>query len=146
MDQVDQGRVLADDFRCPTSSLLTDFHIWCSMLGDNQGNPDVDPSRFMTNIVIGMGSDFPDPDGSGPLYSHPSNELRSITLRPGRFTVRDYVILDLPGKGWWDSARDEPPQWGADTRIWQINGEVDPQVESGHSHGTNWLNLAFVFL
>ncbi|MEW5795739.1 MAG: hypothetical protein AB1772_05200 [Candidatus Zixiibacteriota bacterium] len=65
--------VLADDWQCSETGPVTDIHFWGSwrdLDGDQIGDVGT-----IQSFQIGIWSDVPDPDGSGPLFSHPGNRL-----------------------------------------------------------------------
>jgi hypothetical protein len=66
--------VLADDWECSVTGTVTDVHFWGSFLGDIYV-----PDDHFGRIRLGIWSDSPDPDGSGPLFSHPDVLLVDCT-------------------------------------------------------------------
>ena len=99
------SKVLADDFRCTESGLITDVHIWGSWKNDklpgyweepNGGDPGdpqrvyvTDPSAvsfyvsFHKDVKVG---EDPNPDVT---WSHPGEELWGYYVGPWAFTVRE---------------------------------------------------------
>jgi hypothetical protein len=74
-----QGLVLADDFVCTNSGLVTDIHIWCSWLDDY-----VDPN---TSIWLGIYDDVPATNGP----SHPGNLKWQQWFSPGQYIQGRYT-------------------------------------------------------
>lgn len=65
--------VLADDWKCSETGPITDIHFWGSwrdVTGDGIGDVGV-----IQTFQIGIWSDIPDPDGSGPLFSRPGSRI-----------------------------------------------------------------------
>jgi hypothetical protein len=78
--------ILADDFLCTKHSLITDIIVWGSWKND------ILPSDGAGNVefTLSLHADVPDPDGTGPLYSHPGDVLWFRNFVPGQFTVQNY--------------------------------------------------------
>jgi hypothetical protein len=78
------GKILADDFLCTLSGPITDIHIWGSWLNDQI--PIQGPNAALVKLSIH--SDIPDPDGTGPLYSQPGQELWTRVFAPFTYIAR----------------------------------------------------------
>ncbi len=92
--------VLADDWRCSESGAVTKVHFWGSWRDVNgDGNGDV---GTITAFLVRFWSDVPDPDGAGPLYSHPGSMLWQ-----GEFSSFAVVPIDPPTlEAWFDPSKD----------------------------------------
>jgi hypothetical protein len=104
--------ILADDFLCETTGLITDIHIWGSWRYDEF--PMGDPGNVM--FVLSIHSDIPD-TASPTGYSMPGDMLWFHAFPPGTFQYRWWVV-DLV-EGWMD-----PPEgyiFPGDTQCWQYN-------------------------
>ncbi|MEW5795740.1 MAG: dockerin type I repeat-containing protein [Candidatus Zixiibacteriota bacterium] len=92
--------VLADDWRCAETGPITDLHFWGSwrdLDGDRVG--DVGVIQF---FQIGIWSDVPDPDGDGPLYSHPGTRLWFQEVSNPHVVPIDPPTLEA----WYDPSKD----------------------------------------
>jgi hypothetical protein len=114
--------VLADDFLCRKTGLITDIHIWGSWLNDilpqnAAGQPDPTQVKFRLSIH----SDIPkDPTGA---YSRPGELLWQRDFEPGAFQVIPFGS-DLT-EGWYDpNTRNYIPV--GDHNAWQYNFLIDP--------------------
>ncbi|MCY2953455.1 MAG: GEVED domain-containing protein [Planctomycetota bacterium] len=120
--KVDQGRVLADDFKCIFPSLLTDVHFWGSWLNDNKGQ--------IKRVHLSIHSDDPAGlDGTDPAnnYSKPDNLLWQWDFFPGQFTESLYLTEPKPGEYWWDPVEKQLIP-GADTKVWRVDVPIDPTI------------------
>lgn len=87
------GNIVADDWMCTESNLVTDIHFWYSWAHDQVGT--------IAFIHVSIHADIPDPDGpDGPLYSMPGEALWERTFYPGEFTTRWY---GEGSQGFWDA-------------------------------------------
>ncbi len=115
-------RTLADDFKCTTTGLITDVHLWGSWKYDDKGE--------IENIHLSIHND--NPQGVNG-YSEPNELLWEGDFGLGEFIERMWHQSD-PGEYWWDPATgDLVPQ--GDTQIWQINIDIDP-CEAFEQKGT----------
>jgi hypothetical protein len=130
--------VLADDFRCTQSGLITDAHLWCSWLHDERGKID--------NIHLSIHKDIPaDPHEPGS-YSKPGELLWEGDFGQGDF--HEHLFYTLPdtviGEYWWDPRTQSPA--GYDRNIWQIDICIDPN-DAYHQEGSTdapviyWLDV-----
>lgn len=107
------GKVLADDWLCTDSGVVSDIHIWGSWLNDQYpGDPrDVE-------FTLSIHADIPDPDGTGPEYSQPGALLWQKTFFPfdPQVTARPYASAQ---EYFYDPNADEII--GFDTQVWQYN-------------------------
>ena len=130
------GVVLADDFLCTESSLITDIHIWGSWLNDQLPlNAQQNPDPANVTFTLSIHADVP-PTPGGADYSMPGEiPLWYQTFAPGQFQVRPY--LTGIKEGWYDPSTgtylpSEPTPAGggtpapADTICWQYNFLIDP--------------------
>lgn len=67
----DMPPICADDWECTDDRPVTDIHWWGSFIGWTQPDPPPLPTAFQ----IGIWTDVPDPDGQGPLFSHPGQMI-----------------------------------------------------------------------
>jgi len=125
-DSDDQERVLADDFECTETSLLTDVHLWGSWKNDDVGD--------ILTIHLSIHSD--DPVGSGGTnpdneYSMPDKLLKEWDLDPTQFTISPYKTT-LDGEWWWDPVTGDLVFPG-DYNIWKIDIDLsgDPWLQRG---------------
>ncbi len=121
------NRVLADDFECRETSLLTDVHLWGSWLGDQVGE------------ILGVTLKVYEDDPVGPGGVNPDNEysMPGEWLWTGLFTnVEMHPYFTLPGEGeyWWDPRTGELLP-DADNTVWQLDIDIDP-AEAFRQTGT----------
>jgi len=76
------ANVVADDWMCTESNLVTDIHFWYSWAHDQPGT--------IAYVHVSIHADIPDPDGEGPLYSMPGDVLWERTFFPDQITTRWY--------------------------------------------------------
>ncbi|MBN1435795.1 MAG: PEP-CTERM sorting domain-containing protein [Sedimentisphaerales bacterium] len=121
--------ILADDFLCVSTDLITDIHIWGSWLEDRVPTNAAgleDPANV--GFRLSIHSDIPaviDPANGAVLEpSRPGEMLWQQAFLPGTFAVRPYATVD-PGEGWYDPA-DQAYIWPADKTVWQYNFLIDP--------------------
>ncbi|HDY65722.1 MAG TPA: PEP-CTERM sorting domain-containing protein [Phycisphaerae bacterium] len=120
--------VLADDFECTSTGLITDIHIWGSWLNDilppSADGTGPDPGFVAFRLIIN--SDIPAVIGPGGVEEHstPGVLLWMGDFYPGDFAVREYATVD-PGEGWYDPNTGEYI-WPADKTVWQYNFLIDP--------------------
>lgn len=126
-------KVLADDFRCTETGLITDIHIWGSWLNDF-----VPPEPDHGTFILGIYSDIPDPDGPGPEYSQPGDLLWNIQFKPGQYQVR----LEATGpEQFYDPNIDQII--GQDNIAWQYNFLIDEPLAFQQEKDTiYWLSVA----
>ncbi len=125
-------KVLADDFRCTQSGPITDIHIWGSWLLDQ-----VSAVPNHGTFVLGIYSDIPDPDGTGPAYSMPGELLWDMKFRPGEYAVR--VEADGPEQ-FFDPNLNEII--GTDNIAWQYNFLIDETLAFRQELGkVYWLSV-----
>jgi len=122
--------ILADDFQCNLTGPITDIHIWGSWL-NNVG------FGAITNIHISIHADKADPDGPGPLYSMPGDELWSTNFFAGQFIETFWAtaneVFYNPNTGL---------PMGPDTLVWQYNMFIDPANAFVQTNGTvYWLDV-----
>ena len=134
-------RILADDFQCKSHSLLTHVRLWGSWRDDERGE--------IKKIRLGVHPDDPvGPAGADKRnkYSKPGPEtLWEMEFLPDEFEEKLYYVGYIAGEWWWDPAtgRSTP---GGDTRVWQIDVEIDPndaflQTGSADKPQIYWLSV-----
>jgi hypothetical protein len=114
--------ILADDWRCSESGLVTDFHIWGSWLNDNKQD-----AIFWLKVYTDI------PANASPTgYSMPGQEIWHQFFYPGQYTARLWYTHDPQSpEPFFDPARAVPGTGehgiiGSDTQVWQYNFEIDP--------------------
>lgn len=138
------GKILADDFLCTQTGPITDIHIWGSWLNDmmpggaTPGTGDPGAVSFKLSIH----EDIPDPDGTGPLYSQPGQELWQTVITVGNPNM---VVQN------WGTAQEQfyDPNLdqiiGTDTQVWQYNFFIDPADAFVQQKGNiYWLDVQAV--
>lgn len=119
-------KVLADDFLCTQTGLITDIHIWGSWLGDylpmepTGGNPSASNVAF----TLSLHADIPAGSQGGPPYSMPGELLWEQTFEPGQFSANLYSVGP---EGWYNPNTGEYFVEG-DHQAWQYNFYIDPEV------------------
>jgi len=106
-------RMLADDFKCTTTGLITDVHLWGSWKYDDKGE--------IENIHLSIHND--NPQGING-YSEPNELLWEGDFGPAEFTERLWNVSGV-SEYWWDPVTGELIQNG-DSQVWQINIPIDP--------------------
>jgi hypothetical protein len=133
---------LADDFQCDKTERITDIHLWSSFADDI-------PPWDTTGIVrdpgnmkfrLSIHADIPDPDGGGPEYSQPGQELWHMYFawdEPGNFTWRVYEEnLD---ELFWDPLTGTQT---SDTICYQYNFDIPYEAAFEQQEGTiYWLQV-----
>jgi hypothetical protein len=120
-----KSNILADDFRCKVTGLITDIHLWGSWYHDEL--PEEGPAAVKFRLSIH--EDIPDPDGSGPLYSMPGPPVWMHEFQPDQFYARPY--MEQLDEGWF-----EPPsnyEQHGDTICWEYDFDISqfPFVQRG---------------
>jgi hypothetical protein len=119
--RMDAIRMLADDFECRATSLLTDVHLWGSWKHDEIGE--------IQNIEIRIHPDDPVGPAGTDLqneYSKPDPEvLWAMNFGPDDFERQLYYTVPEPGEFWWDPLTNELVP-GGDSQVWQIDIQIDP--------------------
>jgi hypothetical protein len=121
------NKILADDFLCTGSGLITDIHIWGSWWDDIE----VDPARLQFHLSLH--ADIPasaNPDG----FSKPGQQLWSITMAPtsARFYAQAQEQFFDPNQN---------AIIGIDSLVWQYNFIIPEQVAFPQERGTiYWLD------
>ncbi len=110
--------ILADDFQCTETGLITGIHIWGSWFGDFIPDP--------TNVAftLSLHADIPADPAAGVDYSMPGEMLWAMYFQPADFAVRPFA-QDLP-EGWLD-----PPEnyiFPADYVCWQYNFAIPEEM------------------
>lgn len=142
--RVDDGdglpRLIADDFPCTTTGLITDVHFWGSWKNDLKGQ--------IIGLVISFYSDDPaGPGGTDPgnTYSNPDQLLWTHTFGPAEFTETLYRDLSPVYEWWWDPNGGLLPN--GDHQVWKYDINIDPvaafmQQGSPTNQKVYWLSIA----
>lgn len=121
---------LADDWLCTGTGPVSDIHIWYSVFGDEY-------SAILQGGVVRIYSDSPDPDGTGPLFSHP-NELKwEWIFGPDDFTSR----LDGLGPQGWYNPRNQEVYLPNHNNYYQLNLIDIPNPFEQQEGEVYWLAL-----
>lgn len=120
VDSADNNsRILADDFQCTQTGPITDVHFWGSWLNDLKGDID--------RLTIGLYSNIPDPDGTGPLFSKPGSLLWQQIFAPSQFSEKLFATLTGNQHEWfWDPFGTITPNPNGDQQVWQYDICIDP--------------------
>lgn len=133
--------ILADDWQCSETGWVTDVHFWGSFELDI-----FDPGYHFQGLRIGIWSDSPDPDGTGPLYSHPDVLLkecyRDLPLNWFNVHAEEYT-LSSPYEGWMVPPAAVTP---ADhTKYFLYNWTLPDECQFYQEEGTiYWLSISVV--
>jgi hypothetical protein len=123
-------KILADDFLCTQTGLITDIHIWGSWWHDL-----VNPA---TVFRLGIWSDNP---ATITRYSTPRDLLWEHDFKPGEYRERPWAPSFEP---FFDPARG---QVGYDNMVWQYNFLIDPSVAfTQHEREIYWLSVQTIAL
>jgi hypothetical protein len=114
-------RIMADDFLCTTTGLVTDVHLWGSWKYDEKGE--------IRKIHLSIHSDDP----VGPGGSDPDNNysMPDVLLWEKDFTRADFnetLFYTLPNQEyewWWDIENGDILSNG-DTQVWKYDIYIDP--------------------
>ena len=120
---------VADDFRCSQSGPITDIHFWGSWKDDLIGQ--------VTSIHLSLHSDVPDPDGTGPLISHPGDLLWS-------WTTDDFAVKPVDPPSWqgWLCPPDGAPLNNNHQKYFQYNIVNIPNPFPQVLDTIYWLDIA----
>jgi len=89
---------IADDWQCSDSGPVSDIHFWTSWEGDAGAGQ-------LSLVWVQVFDNVPDPDGEGPGYSQPGEELLFDRIfQPSEFTIRQPPLTG--DQGWF---RPYPP-------------------------------------
>jgi len=118
-------KVLADDFLCTQTELITDIHIWGSWLGRYLPNEPAggNPSASNVTFTLSLHADIPADEPGGPGYSMPGTLLWEHIFNPGEFGVNLYSVGP---EGWYNPNTGEYIVEG-DHQAWQYNFYIDPR-------------------
>lgn len=127
-------RLLADDFECTTTGLITDVHIWGSWEYDEKGE--------IIKIHLSIHEDIPASESSTG-YSMPGEELWAKDFYPGDFNESQIPLMDH--EYWWDPYTGVLDMHG-DFNIWKYDIYIDPaeaftQQGSPDAPKVYWLDL-----
>jgi hypothetical protein len=122
-DRSDANLVLADDYQCADSGLVTNVLLWGAWKNDVKGQ--------IKKIHLSIHQDIPDDPNDPCDYSKPG-----IKVWDGNFTeadfVESYVGID-PNNGWfWDPNNDQNATIAGYTGIWQYEIFIDPYYAFMH--------------
>ncbi len=130
--------ILADDFLCTETGLITDIHIWGSWYHDVY--PDGNPG--WVSFTLSIHSDIPASE-SPTGYSMPGNVLWIQQFQAGSFTYQLWQG-DLQ-EGWFEPPDSYDPM--GDTACWQYNFHIDDPEMAFEQLGTEenpkvyWLDV-----
>jgi len=115
-------KVLADDFLCIQTGLITDIHIWGSWFNGYLPQPPTGGNPCASNVAftLSIHADIPADSPGGPGYSMPGDLLWEHTFQPGEFSVNLYH--DGP-EGWYNPNTGE---YIRTNQVWQYNFLIDP--------------------
>jgi len=114
-------RLLADDFECRTTGLITGIQFWGSWNQDNVG--------FLTGVHLSIHKDIPaDPNGPNN-YSRPGAVLWEKDFTAGEFTESLY-FQHTPAnyEWWWDPYVTPSLIPDGDQQVWLVNVPIDPSM------------------
>jgi hypothetical protein len=114
-------RIMADDFLCNTTGLITDVHLWGSWKYDDKGE--------MLKIHLSIHSDDPvGPGGSDPdnTYSMPDELLWEKDFSQGEFAEYLYYELPVEEYEWWWDIQNIILFSTGDTEVWKYDLYIDP--------------------
>jgi CSLREA domain-containing protein len=119
--RMDAMRMLADDFECRATSLLTDVHLWGSWKEDAPGKIESIELRIHPDDPVGpVGTDTQNE------FSKPEPEvLWARNFGRDEFTEQLYYTVPEPGEYWWDPLTGELVP-GGDSQVWQLDIPIDP--------------------
>ena len=123
-DLPDEGYILADDFQCTETGLLTEIHLFGSWLDDSL--PFGDPEQVM--FTLSIHADIPATAGE---FSRPGEVLWLWEFQAGDFIVRPYMEMIM--EGWMNPPSDY--SFPADFTCWQYNFYI-PEDEAFIQEGT----------
>jgi len=133
--------VLADDFKCSQTGLITDIHIWGSFADDILPVNGVDWMCFNFSIH----ADIPDPDGDGPLYSMPGELLWSTGFCGPQHGPDNGFTYRLYADGieeWWYDPATGLCYFPGDHECYQYNFYINPEEAFEQQEGTiYWLDV-----
>ena len=118
VDGEDPARVLADDFLCTETSLLTDVHLWGSWLHDIEGE--------ITNVHLSIHED--DPVGDEGMRKDNEWSMPGELLWEGDFNnyeMTPFYELSEGFEWWWDPITGKLIPDG-DRQVWQLDVQIDP--------------------
>jgi hypothetical protein len=120
------GKIVADDWRCSETGVVSDIHIWGSWLYDRlpQGS-DGTPSAKNVRFKLSIHADVPAGQDTNPdvTWSHPGQELWQRIFEPGDPQVTPRLYATIP-------AGQQPEQFydpnmnqiiGTDREVYQYN-------------------------
>jgi hypothetical protein len=124
--------LLADDWLCTETGLVTDIHIWGSWLADING--------LIDSFNVSIWSNDP-----GTNFSHPGVLLWQHTFNRSEFTERSW---GNGSQGWWffySNSTYQTDGWVPNDHnyTWQYNLHIDPAIAFKQQEGsTYWLALS----
>jgi len=124
-----QPFILADDFQCTESGMITQIDFWGSWYND--GPPMGDPN--MVAFTLSLHSDVP----AGQSYSHPKDLLWMHMFGPGECTAQ---LWSVGQEGWFEPTGYYEPF--ADTQIWLYSCPIPSSLWFQQAVGTvYWLDV-----
>lgn len=92
------SKVLADDWLCTQTGPVSDLHFWGSWEGDKFRDKGP-PAPSFEWFTISIYADIPDPDGLGPEFSKPGDQLWTRIFDSADVAVR---LWGTGNQGWYD--------------------------------------------
>ena len=126
--------LLADDFLCTETGLITDIHIWGSWLNDEI------PFDFMPGFHLAIWSDNPN-GNSG--FSQPDEPLCDYFFLRGQYTMDEYAeVPDGEGFYW---PQDNTAIFPADFSVWKFNFYIPEEEACVQDSGSiYWLSVEII--
>jgi hypothetical protein len=126
-----QPFVLADDFQCTESGMITEIDFWGSWYQDELPGPIGDPN--MVSFTLSLHSDV----AAGQSYSHPKDLLWMHMFGPGECTAQ---LWSVGQEGWFEPTGYYEPF--ADTQIWLYSCHIPTPYWFQQAVGTvYWLDV-----
>jgi len=98
-----------------------------------------EPDNLLQKVGVKIYSDIPDPDGTGPLFSMPGDELWTQGFLPDQYTVRHYGQGDQGWIApWFDAGYDNHNH----VNYYQVNIENIENPFSQEKDNIYWLGVA----
>ena len=131
MDGQESGIMLADDFLCIETGLITDIHFWGSWLND------MIPYDNMPAFNLKIWSDLPEgPNG----YSQPEEVLCEYSFAPGQYTMEE--LVQVPDGEWFYWPQWQEATFPGDNSVWKFNFYIPEALACAQDSGkVYWLSV-----